>query len=428
MGLGLWLIIDIYRYVKYRQLYTKLNKENYDKPNNKKNIDKLINDLDTYPEFLEDLIKNIYYSKVRFEDMNFNDVCKAIYILTGEDPNNIERIKKIVKKYQIKIKKEQNRNIFKSEDNHPRIRDKNYKINAWFAMLPCYLLTRGINKLVHIYMRILGYKCVDHNNGIKIWYTNYDPKKGTPILFYHASVGGVVLQFTLLKHYYDNHNMIMPEIPGISFIDIKDSPPSIDDIIETTHKFISDKYFINNLNKNKINLMGHSIGNTICCGIINKYPELIDNFFCIEGQLFFHGAVKIYSDFEKQLKELSYEDLISVPFFHRDLYVQYFLMKKMTGDSFIYDLNDENNKHIKIHMFHIKSDNKIQIMPQIEYAKKKKIPLKYHIIEGEYPHGAFVLNSYVKNYVLEKIQDVYDNIFDNIFDNINDINKIKQTI
>jgi hypothetical protein len=59
-------------------------------------------------------------------------------------------------------------------------------------------------------------------------------------------------------------------------------------------------------------------------------------------------------------------------------------------------------------MFHVMNDGKIQIMPQIHYAKLKKIPLAYHIFEGDYSHGSFILNSKFRRYVITKIHDLYD--------------------
>lgn len=154
----------------------------------------------------------------------------------------------------------------------------------------------------------------------------------------------------------------------------------------------------------KINLMGHSLGNSICAAFINKYPTCVDNFFCIEGQIFFNRGLKIYANLVQDIKDIPQQDILYVPLFHRNLYVQYYITKQIALDTCcIYDLMEPQNQHIKIHMFHAKMDDKILIVPQIDYANKKKIPIKYHIFEGNYSHGSFILNETFKNYVTTKI-------------------------
>jgi pimeloyl-ACP methyl ester carboxylesterase len=282
-------------------------------------------------------------------------------------------------------------------------------------------------------MLILGYTCYISKNNIRIWHNNYDQKKGYPLVFFHASVGGLAFQFSVFKHFHENYNIIMPEIPGVSFIDTIDPPPDINDIVDDVNDFIKNysgyiqkiEYNIKQTedkqtedkqiedkkiedNELKINLMGHSLGNSICTAFINKYPKLIDNFFCVEGQIFYHRSMKIFSDFYNNAMELPWNDLLTVPLFHRDLYVQYFMLKRLSIDNCcIYDLNDEDNKHIKIHMYHILSDTKIQIKPQLEYAKKKNIPVVYHLFEDDYSHGSFAFNSKFRNYVITNVLEIY---------------------
>ena len=103
------------------------------------------------------------------------------------------------------------------------------------------------------------------------------------------------------------------------------------DIIDDVNDFVSN--FVNENNNIKINLMGHSLGNCLCATYINRHPECINNFFCVEGQIFFHRSLKIYRDFYVSPFELPIDDLLTVPLFHRDLtYVQYFMYKKLSID------------------------------------------------------------------------------------------------
>ncbi len=408
--LFIWTLIDFYRYVKYVIIYNKLNNvKGHNEKNNENvnhtNIKKFLNDLKSFPELIEENIKDIYYGKTKLENTSFEDVCDAIYTMCAETPMYIDHIKKIVKSYQIS-EKNNNRIIFKNTTLNHRI-NKNTQLKSWFLILPLFLIIKCFRFFIDAYMLFLGYKYQITNNGLKIWYTIYDETKGTPLVFFHASVGGFSFHYSSLRHYQKNYNIIMPEIPGISFTEHSDIPPSIDMIIDDVFSFVNNFIQINH--NNKINLMGHSLGNSMCAAFINKYPTHVDNFFCIEGQIFFNRGLKIYADLESDVRDIPQEDILSIPLFHRNLYVQYYIIKQVTLDTCcIYDLVDPNNQHIKIHMFHTKMDNKILIMPQIEYANKKKIPIRYYIFEGNYSHGSFILNNTFKNYVTTKIKEICD--------------------
>lgn len=409
----IWVLIDFFRYIKYVTMYNKLNNEKVtdNRKINHENVKKFLNDLKLFPEFVEDNIKDIYYGKTKLENACFEDVCDAIYYMCGETPEYVDDIKMIIKRHQIREKKNNNRIIFKNTTLNHRI-NKNTPLKSWFIILPLFLIIKCFSIFINLYMLILGYRYVVTNNRLKIWFSKYDKAKGTPLVFFHSSVGGFSFHYSLFRHYQKNYNIIMPEIPGVSFSEHSDCfgfgsnfiPPNIDQIIDDVFSFI------NQYNEtNQINLMGHSLGNSMCAAFINKYPQCVDNFFCIEGQIFFNRGLRIYADLDLDLRDIPQEDILSVPLFHRNLYVQYYIIKQLSLDTCcIYDLAQSNNQHIKIHMFHAKTDNKILIMPQIEYANKKKIPIKYHIFEGNYLHGSFVLNETFKNYVTAKIKEICD--------------------
>lgn len=421
IGLGfilLWLVIDIYRYIKYTLAYRRLNSHPEHRDTNHKNIKNILDDLKMYPDICEELIHDLFFNKLRLEDMNFDDVCSSIFEMIGEYEQYRDTVKKIVKRFQL-LKRNKGKEIFTSKLKHHRIRHNKHDIIAWFTIFPVYLITRCIKFVVHLYMKILGYSCYRFSNGLNIWYNSYDKKKGIPLVFFHASVGGVSVQAASLKYLLTNHNIIIPEIPGVSFIDTYDLPPSISDIIENVHEFVLHHYINNKSNyytdyyvdnaKLKINLMGHSLGCTICSSYINKYPQYVGSLFCVEGQIFFPRALRISEDFVSKMEDIPAEDLITVPLFHRDLYVQYFIIKRLTLDAtMIFDMSEESCKNIKIHMYHIKNDRKLLIRPQLEYATRKNIKLTYHLFDGDYSHGSFAFNKKIRDYVMKNIQQIYD--------------------
>ena len=172
-------------------------------------------------------------------------------------------------------------------------------------------------------------------NGLDIWHNGYDPKRGKPIVFFHASVGGVTLQICTLQRYSKKYNLIMPDIPGMNFTDSGDIPFTMEKVCNTVVDLINNKY-TENYTINKINLMGHSLGNNFCCNMINKYPRMIDNFFCIEGQIFFHRSLKVYNEFEYSIFDIPITDILSFPLLHRDMYVQYFIQRLLKANESLF--------------------------------------------------------------------------------------------
>lgn len=404
------LFIEITRYIRYMTAYSILNNDQPVRDTNYNNNKIMIQDIKKNLTIIENLLTDIYFSKQKLENMGYEDVHNTLYELfkcdkNTEYKNDVDTIfNNLHKKYKFR------HGIF-----HHRLCSKPKTIKAIFPILPIYIITRSIWLLVIGYMKIIGYRYYILDNGLKIWYSPYDEKKGTPIVFFHPSVGGLSFQYTLLRHFHNTHNIILPEIPGISFMDSHDVPLKISDIVESTHKFITEYYTPNELKDgshykvNKINLMGNSLGCSICGAYINAYPLSIDNFFCIEGLIFYPRALHIFESFEKNLTDIPLAEIPYIPLFHRELYVQYFMYKRLNLDHIsIFELNSNNNRHIKIHMYHVMNDDKILIKPQLEYARFKKIPLKYHIFDGNFNHGSFFLSNEFKNYVIDDIQKIYD--------------------
>jgi pimeloyl-ACP methyl ester carboxylesterase len=425
----IYILIEVVRYIRYLKIYHMLNKMNrYDNgsypPNTRKsdsdkrrvgnrmnNFDKFMIDLETYPELLEDNLKDLYYAKTKtdLDDMNFEDVCESIYDMVDRNPKYISKIKKILKSYKSYQWETHKRKIFRGKTNNNRFMLRRTDIKSWFQLLPIYIVIKIYDFLINSYMRLIGYN-VTNMNGIDIWHNGYDPRKGKPILFFHASVGGVTLQVATLHKYSQKYNLIMPDIPGMNFTDSGDPPFTMakvcDTLIDFTKRNYSDDF---SARSTQFHLMGHSLGNNFCCYLINHYPQLVDRYFCIEGQIFFHRSLKVYKEFEANVLEVPAHDLLTFPLLHRDVYAQYFIQRLMKLDeAFIYDLDSDENSHIKIYMYHSKSDSKFLIDAQLKYADIKEIPLDYHIFKGARSHGAFILNSEFRDYIFKRIEAKLD--------------------
>jgi pimeloyl-ACP methyl ester carboxylesterase len=401
--LCIWFVIDIIRYIKYCKLYNKL--VNYITESNnviEPNIIKFLKDIKNR-EIFEKKIKDMYFSKVELEDMYYDDVCDGLYDIIDRNPKYINNIKNIVKSHQVKWRKK-GRDVFKGNKVNKRFNFKRNKIKSWFHILPLFLILNIYDKCVKKYMKILGYKCKIVNN-IHIWYSEYEKSKGKPLLFFHSSVGGITIYLSLLKTLHKNYNIIMPEIPGISFMGTDKPPMNIIDISNSVVNFTKE-YMDDN---KKINIMGHSLGNLLCSTIVNLYPEIVNNFFCIEGQIFIAGCIRIFSYFELSILETELKNIFRYILFYRNIFLQYYLTNCISIDScFIYDLKENNNKNIKIHMFHFENDELIKIKPQLKYANYKGIPINYHLFKGDYSHGSFIFSRNIINYITDNIKKIYD--------------------
>lgn len=400
----LWSIIDIIRYIRYSYLHKKLSNKIV-KETNHNNIKILLQDLKTYPDLFESTVDDLFYNKLSLEEMNFEEVCIALFELVDNHEQYKDEIKQLVKYHQI-LHRKNGRVIFNKIDTyHPKI-DSNTKLQSWFIILPIFLLTKISYYLVHFYMRFyLKFNILRLKNGIDIWYNNYDEKKGKPLLFFHASTGGCTILAPSLKRLNEDYNIIMPELPCLSFTSNVDEPLLMSEIVNSVHSFIKQKY--TNQSIEQINIAGHSIGTAICCGYINKYPEFIDSFFSIEGQIVFPSSIKISHSFNKTLNELPADQLLTLPFFDRNMIVQYYFLKHITLDVLLFDMNSDDKKHIKLFIYHLKNDVRALIDPQLNYFKRKNISVKYHIFNGNYCHGSFAFNKNIRDYVLNDIKVVY---------------------
>ena len=398
----LWTIIDFVRYIYYCRTYRELNKPVKKSIGKNNGVDNFLNDIRKYPEMFMENLDDIFYHKVKPENMNYNDVCDAIYFLVNKNDDYVDDIKHNVKRIQLHYRKKHNRNIFVGINHHKFIKFGHTDIKSWFFILPLYIITKLFGLFIQYYAKYLGYKSYIYPNKLRIWYSDYDSKKGNPTIYMHSSVGGISFIYMLLKHYIVNTNIIIPEIPGISFVEMNTKPPPIQEITDTINSFIETIYIKNIDIDTRFNLIGHSLGNTICISYINKYPKQIDRYYCIEGLLFTQRILKYYVDIEKPLITLPFHQISTIPIFYRNMYVQYSLTRLLSIEHcFLY--NSDTTKNIKIIVFHSKSDDRILIEPQLKYARTKNIPISYHIFTKNLIHGSFILNKNMREYILQEI-------------------------
>src|SRR5436309_764380 len=104
-----WFIIDMIRYVMYVLTYRKLDSPELHRDTNHKNIIKMLNDLKQNPSLLHDLLIDMFYSRIKLEDMNFDDVYDVLFELIGEYSQYRDDVRKLIKDFQLREKKTNNR-------------------------------------------------------------------------------------------------------------------------------------------------------------------------------------------------------------------------------------------------------------------------------------------------------------------------------
>lgn len=454
ISLMCYIIIELLRYVRYIKLYRKLSDVKQTRDMNHNNVKSFFKSFDGKNiSLFGDNIGDMYNNQVRLCDIKYSDACESLYDMLGRNDIYIDKIKQHTKNYQIYMKRNKNVDVLTGKYLYNRIKWGRDKLKSWFMVLPIYLITKCYAYIIHMYMiHILGYECYGCKNGMLIWHNGYDKKRGRPIIYLHASVGGISIMVSMIRHFRNKHNIILPEIPGLSFIETNNAPPTVTQIADDIHSFIITQYNIINNNDNgtimndntfttcdnescetiyserddesyikedgnvldgedkfMIDVMGHSLGNNIACGIINRYPGMINNFYCVEGYIFPHGALNSYRYFNYDLCELPRHTWLMTPLMYRNLWVQYFVKRNITLDEcFLYNLNGRRYRHINIYMFHIQNDYLFRIDKQLTYARLNRYNINYKIFNGEYGHGSFITSPKIRNNIIADIEHIHN--------------------
>lgn len=417
-----YLIIEFVRYVRYLKIYRMLNDigrydssaptaarkyHSKDFDGSKDNYSLLLTDLENHPDLITDNLCDLYMGHTDPQNMNYDDACECLYDMTERDPTHIAQIKRVLKNY-IKYQKKNKVSVLKSKNHIPRLELRRSDIKAWFKPLPLYLAITIYDALVFWYMRNLGLKSYSFR-GMDIWTNGYDPKKGNPLVFFHASIGGITLQIAAIQKYMDSYNLVMPNIPGMNFYDSGKVPLSLYGVADRALAFMQTEYSSKfTYGDRSIDVMGHSLGNNFCCGIINRHPNIVNRFFCVEGQIFFHRSLKVYTEFEIDALNLPITEILSYPLLHRDLYAQFFIQRLVKADeAFLYEVS-HNGPYI--YMFHTETDKKFLINAQLKYADIKELPLIYHVFKSRSSksHGSFILDKNFREYVYSQMVKIVD--------------------
>lgn len=402
-----WFFIDMLRYVRFKKILAKLNKCVTNDDVNEKNTDIFCADLEEHPIMCCENITDLFYGK-SIENVSVDEVIDSTISVTGL-PNAekfVPKLRTVLTNVCTKMK-QYGYNILQGKTmENKRLHFSRSVKTAWFHVLPLVLILELLHVMSSLYLFFLGYKREIMHNDMIIWYKHNKTQQAL-LVFYPCIIGGITLYpfaVNKLKH----NNILIPEIPGLSFYYTTAHPPKPSEVVDTVALFI-DKHFAKQ--KDNVTIAGHSFGNIMCNCMINKYPNLVKKYICIEGQLFFHGFASIFFMLEKNIQALPYTDLVSVLFFQRNIWAVYYIHNLISiSECFLY-----SKPVAQVFTYHVEDDDKIDFNKQLEYAVAKNIPLSYKIFKGSYGHGAFVLNFDVQKYVLADIQDIVNKFIDTLY-------------
>jgi hypothetical protein len=340
-----------------------------------KNIKQLLNDFNCHPEIMISNIKNFFVEKPNYNKMNQKDVGYGFLSLIDNISSYRDDVKitfTICKKI---IKKKKKMVAFESPSRKHNFYYKKMKLKIPFVPLIIKIIPDISKTIFYNYKTMSNYKFYHYTNNIRIWYKPYDINKKQPIIFYSYFMNFYNINNQLLELLEKKYNLIIPELITPSHYTIQNLPNSISDINETIYDFLTNKYDLNvvydekNILRNsdlKVVLLGNGgISNNICCNMINKYPNIITNYFCINGQILPHKFLDYYLNLSNEITKHK-----NIGFFNQEqLLIYEYLHKKCL--SIITDTLYESHD-VKIYTYTTLKHSK-----QFKYSNIKKDKFKY---------------------------------------------------
>lgn len=410
-----YFIFEISNYIKYRLIFNKFNnfrnKETVSIETINKYVDEIIND---YKYHIDDLplhLDDHYYTPQNHDNTTRNSLASMLTQLfyypnhntIGEVEN--QKIQTIINIYEDKLQKKfKNIDIEYHVPTHKYVKWSEDELLAWYKPLILLFLMKLVKLIFRLYLFYHGFQKLKTKLGITIWYIER-PKQPCN-LFIHASVAGLMIYPNFIKKLVKkNCSIILPEIPGICFENLFTEPLTIRQICDDIVSFVVD------LNIKHINLLAHSFGCSFASYIVNNHKQtFLNNKICfdktimIEGGILIPRIMKIFWEvnqpFDVLWKNLTWTDMITVLFLHRDLYSQFFIKRctKLT-DNILLGISPYEYSG-KVFMFMSQDDNKFITKSFVSYMKTKNIPFKYKIYPNR-RHGIFIADDEMQNDVIE---------------------------
>ena len=381
----IYIIIELINIIKYYIIYEKINNKYIIFDKIKSNFKKeFLIDLCTYGyDYLN--LKDLFFNKIKIKDINKKDITKCYYEMTTNYYTNNKYYKKLSQCVDI-IEKKYNLNFSTtSKLSKNRLKWRKMNIRCIYSPLLLDIIKFFFRQYGNNNLYNLKFKKYDLKKNYTIWTNGYDKKKGTPIVFFHCSIGGLIFYEKLLNEWHDKFNLIMPEIPGMSWQKYSSNIPSINEMTNMLFNFID----INYPTISKFNFVGHSFGSNITAYVINTRPDRVKNALIVEGGVFIPNLLLNVTDYNTlSIYDVKLNELVFYPFYYGCLYVQYYFQKELSMNNMLFAENSFKSS-FNIHFIYSQNDVKLDPKPQIKYIKKKKIKCKYTLFTN-CVHGSLI--------------------------------------
>ncbi len=408
---GVIISICAYGYLEYR------NYKNYKNITKYNNNDFLIFDtnqdkilcrnqkilLDNYIKSnynLEKSIEQLFYDKISYKEITYNNLYSALsYKIYHREILNLEENNNIIQLI----------NLIENNLSHKFINDYKYQeflkvtksnFNYWYQPYFLKLLKISIKFPFHLWM--LYHFNTYKNGNYLIYYPDFDKNKKNLVLF-HCSVGGAFSLIKFIIKYKDKYNLIIPEIPGVSwnYYYECDRIYNLEYYNDILIKFLEDK-----IPNQQINLLSHSLGGLSCTKFYYQFTnyetknmDLIKKIFFVESPFlpFYIFLLHCESyDLTKLFNNYSYSDVLCVPFLHKDLYVQYYINRNINNLNCCYFFNSD----IETHVILVEKDNKIPTEYYKYFIETNDLHHKANLkIFKNKIHGAFLISDEMQTYI-----------------------------
>jgi len=392
----IYIFLELLYIIRYLILFIKLNnkKIKYDKIS--KNMKKaFLNDLYTNNyNYLN--IENIFFNKLQIQNINKKDIIKTYYEISTNYYKNLKYLKVLSKIFD-KIEKK-HKLIFSKTSlmSKNRLKWKKMTLNSLYSPFLFDTLKLFLRIYRNNYLYNSGFTKHNLNKNYIIWTNKYDIKKGIPIIFFHCSVGGLVFYEKLLNQWGDKFNLILPEIPGISWQNDTSELPSMKEMTNMLFNFLTNNYG----NIDKFIIVGHSLGSNICSYVINSNPNIICKVLLIEPGVFIPDLLINFSDFNNlSILDINISELIYFPIYYGSIFVQYYFQREFSLNNMLFSDILKKLK-LDIHFIYSGDDKKLIPKYQINYIIENNIKCKYTIFK-KYTHGSLINKHKMINYCTE---------------------------
>jgi hypothetical protein len=400
-------LAELANIIKYLFDYIKLNNKIICKACDTKYINNFMEDCTMYDyNDIKNEFEGLFYNKVKLKNIDKTTLNRTICELVNGGMYNEKiineyinpNVKKIECKHDIKFKRKSKTN------NINQISFNKNELKSLYSPLIVCFIKLYFRHYANYKLEKIGLVKHHLDKGYTIWTNNYNPSKGTPIVFYHGSIGGLIFYTHIIDILSEKYNLILPEVPALCWGNYTHDLPHVHEMVDMLIEF-TDKHYDNIM----FNVVGHSLGCNFASCTINRHSDRVKNLVIIEGGVFYPNTMKNYHNFNKDLKDFGENqiiDLLSIPLFYKDLYVQYYFMRSMTIENILYGKSEfELRDSREIYFVYSENDNKIDYKSQIKYIKSKNIDSSYCIFENRC-HGSFNTDRTMQKYVI----DIFDKI------------------